>query len=326
MNIWTPGFWDKRLSPGDDLIVVDDRAFVLGLDELYRNAMKGFESQSLLPCARRVANTLQVRPADVPIEGYSHETPELKEYFCLMRSLQEVNEARETEVRDLDEFQRLWELTNSPLYGRPQRKGKLLPVGRDPLSQALLDTRPDWRLGRLVRATYDIAQGQDDFSLVGLAARTRDAVLLTAVRETVVLYAEVMTLGIATEPEFRCEWRVDADLAEAANRFIDTFNRFVPGALPRAEAANAEQYAKGYVDNGFIGRCVRIGKTPDDGRHYHWAIVVQEISPAGLELCVDEFWSERIWTTEKYREVQRDPAHMKPFTVAGVPESPLDWL
>jgi len=323
MNIWKPEHLVAMQSAR--VMVVDDRVFMLGLDELYRNAMKSFEVQTLLPCARAVAKKLRMRPADVPVEGYYYETPKLKEYFRLMRGLQEVDEDRETKVGASREFQLLWEVTSSPLYGRPKRKGKLLPVGRDPLSQALRDTRPDWSLERLVKAAYEVALERDDYSLVGLAARLQDAVVLTAVRESVVLYAEVATLGVHMEPEFEYQWRVDGALADAANRFIETFNRFVPGALPMAEAANAEEYFKAYTDNEIIGRCVRIGRTPDGTRHYHWAIAVERFPPEGFELSVDEFWDKELWTTKQYREAQRDPGRMKFFHTDGVPDKLWGW-
>ena len=293
--------------------VVDNRSFLLGLDELYRNAMKVLESERLLPCARTLAEMLHVQPADIPIEGYYHETPALEEYFRWMRSLQEQDESAEAGVKHLHEFQLLWEVTNSPLYGRPQRKGKLFPAGRDPLSEALRDTIPNWSVEGLTKAAYAAALQSDDYSLVGLAARIQDAVVLTAVRESMVLYAEVVKFSLHREPEFEYEWRVDEALAKAANRFIETFNRFLPGSLPRAEAANVKRYYMAYADNAILGRCVRLGQTPDGSQHYHWAIMVKALSGNRFELGVDEFWSKDIWTTKKYRETQGSPDIMKPF-------------
>lgn len=325
MEIWTLEDWNERIAKYTTRIKIDNRVFILGLDELYRNAMKRFESKYLLPRARVIANILQVEPADVPIEGYYHETPELREYFRLIRSLQDVDENRETEVKDTREFQQFWDVFNSPLFGRPQRKKKLFPVGRDPLSQALLDA--DWNVERLVRAAYHAALEYDDISLVGLAARIQDAVTLTAVRESAVLYAEVMSLGLPVDYEYlNYEWIVDDELATAANRFINIFNNFVPGALPLADSANAARFYKGYSKNDVMGRCVRIGKTPDETHHYHWAIVVEQISPEGIALGVDEFWSTHIWTTEKYREVQGTPAKMRFFSKTGVPEENWEGL
>lgn len=65
--------------------IVDNRVFLLGLDQLYRERMKRHESTELLTCARAVAVKLNVPPADVPIEGYYTETKDLTEYFRLTR-------------------------------------------------------------------------------------------------------------------------------------------------------------------------------------------------------------------------------------------------
>jgi hypothetical protein len=312
MNPWKPKA--LPLAPDAPVRVVDNRTFLLGLDELYRNAMKALESERLLPCARKVAETLHIQPATVPIEGYYHETPALEEYFRWMRSLQEQDESAEARVKQLHEFQVLWEVTSSPLYGRPQRKGKLLPVGRDALSQALGDMVPNWSVEGLTKAAYAAALQFDDYSLVGLAARTKDAVVLTGTRESVVLYAEPVVYGLHRGPEPGYEWRVDEELAAAANRFIATFNGFVPDALPRAEAASAQRYYKAYADNEILGRCVRLGQTKDGSQHYHWAIIVKALSGGRFELGVDDFWNKDIWTTAKYRETQGSPERMKPLS------------
>lgn len=63
------------LPPGTvDEHVVDNRVFLLGLDQLYRERVKRHESTELLTCARAVAARLNVAPAAVPIEGYYTET------------------------------------------------------------------------------------------------------------------------------------------------------------------------------------------------------------------------------------------------------------
>ena len=98
--------------------VVDNRVFLLGLDDLYRNAMKGHEVGELLPCARRVAHALGVPPRDVPVEGYYTESPELTEYFCLVRALQEVHESLKPGVTPLPEFDRLLDVVSSPIFGQ----------------------------------------------------------------------------------------------------------------------------------------------------------------------------------------------------------------
>jgi hypothetical protein len=279
--------------------VVDNRVFLLGLDKLYRDAMKRHEGGELLMCARRVAEALRVAPADVPIEGYYAEDERLTEYFRLVRALQEVLEGERSSVDSLSEFQRLLDVTSAPLYGRPQYKGKLLPTGRDALSQALYDTFPNWTVASLTAAAYNRALEFDEISLVGLAARIKDAVVLTAVRESVVLYAEVVAGAAFNSPRPKYVWEVDKDLARQARRFIDTFNTLFGERLPPPDPSQAELYWHAYDDNKILGRCVRIGY--DDSilpiRHYHWAIY----RAADGGFAVHEFWNHELWTTTRYR-------------------------
>jgi len=286
------------------LRIVDNRVFVLGLDHLYREAMKNHERQELLICARRVASALHVMPADVSIEGYYAEDEQLTEYFRLSRRLQSLDESYLPAVISLPEFQRLLNVTSAPLYGRLQHTGKLLPVGRDPLSQALLDTRLQWTMPRLIEAAYSVALKTDDISLVGLAARIKDPVILTATRESVVLYAEeVLGSMLGEEPQYA--WEVDEDLAAHAKKFIATFNALFGEELPPPNPTQAEVYWHAYGDNDVLGRCVRLGYNDSVSpvRHYHWAICVGN----GGELMAREFWHPEVWTTTRYRSVLRSP-------------------
>jgi hypothetical protein len=282
--------------------VVDNRVLLLGLDKLYRDAMKQYERTELLGCARRVAAVLHSGPADVPVEGYYAEDPELTEYFLLMRTLQEIGEGAIPAVSSLREFARLREVTSAPLFGQPQY-GKLLAVGRDALSKALLDTFPEWTVKRLTDAAYASALEMDDFSLVGLAARIQDPVVLTATRESVVLYAEMMIGSAAAPPQPRYIWAVDEDLAAQAGRFVKAFDALFDDRLPTPDANHAERYWYAYKDNEIVGRCVRIGC--DDRvspiRHYHWAICRGKYGP----YAVDDFWKSEVWTTERYRSTAR---------------------
>jgi hypothetical protein len=275
--------------------VVDDRVFLLGLDELYREAVKPRERGELLDAARAVARSLGVAPVAVPVEGYYHEDERLTDYFLLMRGLQAVSAQRVPEVEGLAEYQRLVEVASAPLYGEAYWGDELLlPVGRDALARALETQWPAWDIETLTQAAHTAALEHDDFSLVGLAARAGDPVVMAALRESVVLYAMV-ALGYALPPpESVYVWEVDADLAEAAGRFIATFNALFDEDLPTAESKHAEQYWLAYVSNVIVGRCARIGRdeaTPPN--HYHWAIAASNV--------VEDFWDTEVWTTERYR-------------------------
>lgn len=274
--------------------VVNDRTFLLGLDFLYREAMKGHEIGELLLCARRVAGSLEVPSVDVPVEGYYSESPELTEYFRLVRALQEVPESSASRVAALPEFERLLEVVSSPIFGRSISEGRLLPKGQDPLSQALEEKVPEWTEDRLVTLSSTIAIGWGDCSLVGLAARAKDAVVLTALRESVVLYARNMVGSARRKPRYA--WRVDKELSEAAVLFVNTFNRLFNDRLPSPKKRNAEVYWHAHRKNDILGRCVRLGT--DDSKkpvmNYHWAVYLED------DLAVHEFWHPEIWTTERY--------------------------
>jgi hypothetical protein len=274
--------------------VVDNRVFLLGLDKLYRDVMRQHEHGELLTCARRVAKVLRVSPAIAPVEGYYAEEEALTEYFLLMRALQSVRKEARSSVESTPEFRRLVAVASSPIFGVPEQDG-LLPIGRDPLSRALGESRP-WTLGGLTAAARDIARATDDISLVGLAALAGDSVMLAATRESVVLYA-VKTMSLAPRmPTY--VWKVDDELAHRARRFVDTFNRLFGEELPPPEPAQAERYWHAHKSNNVVGRCVQLGY--DDTRfpnpYYHWAI---HRGPDG-ELVVDEFWKDEIWTTTRY--------------------------
>jgi len=279
--------------------ILDNRTLVIGLDKMYRDAMKRFEALELLPMARTIARTLNLEPMDVPIEGYYAENDALTEYFKLMRAMQKVSRDRKKEVESLPEFRLLTEITGSPLYGKSAMGTGIFSVGRDSLYFAMNNrNREDWTVSNLVEAAHDAAVQNDDISLVGLAALTRDAVCIAALRESVALYAMAALCEAADEPEYRYVWRVDERLETAVNRFVSTFNGFVPDAIKAAIPENAVYFYEACSDNEIAGRCVRIGE--DDStvpsKYYHWAVSVH-----GGKLVVDDFWSEDIWTTERYQ-------------------------
>jgi len=288
--------------------VVTDYIFLLGLDELYREAIKRHECGELLDCARHVTSALRISPENDPVEGYYTESEALTEYFLNMRALQQVSIERAGEVAEFEQFHRLLEVASSPIYGKPRRDEKLLPVGRDAVSKALIRTQSNWSIDSITKAAFDIAQETDDFSLVGLAARTKSPIILTALRESVVLYAELIC-DIDESPPTEYVWQVDDELARLAGRFIGTFNDLFDEKLPSPEPDQAERYWLAQEDSDALGRCVRIGSTTDDPpQHYHWAICLDQ-----REFVVQDFWHPEVWTTLRYRETHRGAGQHLPL-------------
>lgn len=282
--------------------VVDNRVFLLGLDEIYRESMKQHERKELLQCASKVSQLLSISPADVPIEGYYNEDDQLTEYFRLMRALQQVPKSRESELPSEPAFRRLKQVTESPIFGTPVTGQYLLSVSKDALAVAL-ETSPanDWNIESLTSKAYHHALESDDFSIVALAALSHDTVVLTALRESVVLYVGVVYSGIEMRSKPEYVWRVDDIIQKRAQQFVTTFNELFNDSLPEPVPQNAEKFWTNAGEWSSIGgRCVRIGA--DDSviptRHYHWTIDLT----ANGRLIVKDFWDDKIWTTERYRK------------------------
>lgn len=275
--------------------IVDNRVFLLGLDAFFREGMKVYESGELLELAQEIVQELKVDVHDCPIEGYYSETAELTEYFRLIRTLQACDEGRAQDVQSAGGLRRLRQVCGSRVYGEPTRVG-MLSVGKDPVAFALDVLKPDWELGEIVRLAKEKSISSDDYSLVGLAARCGDPVIIAATRETVVLHAMILTAAFVEEKEYI--WRVDDDLARLAGRFTATVKKDIGFVIPAPSAENCEAYYHSATGD-IIGRCVRLGYN-DAVRptvHYHWAIRIID-----GEYEVDEFWDEKLWTTEMYRE------------------------
>jgi hypothetical protein len=279
---------------------ITNRVLVLALDELYRQAVSSYERDELLPHARSVATKLAVAPADVPVEGYYAQDVLLAEYFRLIRALQSTSASYRASVATLHAFKRLEQVTSSPIFGVSQPGESLLPRAVDALTRALNETR-SWALDTVVENAARMARTSSEVSLVAVAALASDPVTLAAVRESVVLYAEIGLEGLVLFPtERKFLWLVDSEVSERANQFIADFNDLFDSHLPSAQPQNAEIFWDAYGRNDVTGRCVYIGVNPQRSMpHYHWAI---HRAPGG-DLQVLDFWAPRIWTTDRFREM-----------------------
>jgi len=279
--------------------VVDDRTFLFGLEELYRTGMKEHERTELLAAARELARKLGVAPSDAPVEGYYAENADLAEYFRLMRGLQNVTSEAKATVASMHDYQRLLEVLSSPIFGEAVFEGKLLPRGRDSMSRAMKATK-DWNVNTLTVVAHRFASESDDYSLAGLACLTKDPVVIAALRESVVLYAEPMTLGVGPLPVYL--WRVSPEIAKRAQRFVTTFNALFKEEMPAPTAENADYFGAAALKRSRMGgRCARLGQNDMvPPKFYHWAIYS---APTG-QLAVHDFWHKDLWTTARYSAAQ----------------------
>ena len=275
---------------------MDDRLFLIGLDEMYRTGIKPHERTELLVAAREVASALGVTPGDVPVERYYAEDAELSEYFKLMRALQGVDANTRPKVANLRDYQRLSQVAASPLFGDVSHNGMLFPIARDPLARAL-DRISQWSVAELTETAHRIVAESDDYSLVGIGCATRDPVAIAALRESVIAYAAPVTMGVGSLPVY--VWRVSPEVAKRAARFVATFNALFVEEIPEPTADNADYFGAAALKQGDInGRCVRIGQLQSPVKYYHWAIY----TTPDKQLGVHEFWHDEQWTSERYRK------------------------
>jgi len=290
-SIWVDSPHERR--PKVITRVVDNKTFVLGLDQLYRRHMKQRESRELLDCARETIAVLGVEPLNVPVEGYYYETPELTEYFKTIKAIQGVDRAREAEVAHLDSYQRLNQVTESRIFGVPRTGNTLLHNAVDSLTVAMEQTRP-WKIDTLTEQADRVARQMNDYSMVAIASVTRDPVNLAALRESVVLYATLSSGCAIPQPvvyNYVCQ--VDSVVLRKAEDFIFTFNTlFGAGLLP--DITDLESFYIAGYNADIDGRCVRIGY--EGPYSYHWAID---------DGVVKDFWDDRLWTTQAFREAQK---------------------
>lgn len=287
---------------------ITDRVLLLGLDGLYRSAMKRHETGELLRCARAVASDLEVSPTSVPIEGYYGETPALTEYFLLVRKLQQQPRSFRDRLSGSPQFERLEAVTSAPIFGSPDPgTDSLLPAGRDALFFALEGLEPsELSKDLIVQRARSIARKSQSLSLVSLAAFVGDSVLIAALRETVVLYAAGVVFGISDEPHAVYRWEVSEALLDRAVAFVAVFNQLFSESLAVPSPETAPVYWDEYMENEIHGRCVRIAVDPRRAEpNYHWGVYEDR----GGEYCVEDFWAERLWTTSYYSGHQRFPIH-----------------
>lgn len=286
-------------------LVVDNRVLLLGLDYLYREHMKDFEVDHLLPYASKLIDQLKLPISTVPVEGYYYESEELTDYFLKVRTLQKENTQIAQTVKHTPEYQILAEVFSSPIYGYSLSHEGFFPQRLNALHYALTATPVnEWSVSTLTTKAQILALENCDISLVGLAASVGDEVVLAALRESVALFS-LAAGSCALEdsayvpPIYQYEWKVDALLEQKANQFITTFNQLTNNTIPVAQAQNAELFYDAWQKNHIEDRCIYIGfnELKEPIEYYHWAV---EYNQGGL--TVKEFWSNEICTTEKYRE------------------------
>lgn len=290
--------------------VVDNRLFVVGLSELFRQEMKIYEVQVLLPLAEEACNALRLPPADVPIEGYYYESDALAKFFRLIRALQQKEIKDVSGFSDLKAFEKLRRVLCSPAMGRVENFDQLLPQTTSPFGESLRFLS-DWSIDALSKQARKFVR-QDDAGLLAVASATGDPMALCIARESSALLSCVEMAALET-PDYA--WHVSEDVSKVAHRFVSALAESTGILLPEPKASSARIYGQAAEGADLYGRCILVGQQIGNPYpYYHWYIDSNETG-----LVVKDFRSSAIWTTETLRRI---PADRRPKSGAevGAPE------
>ena len=189
------------------------------------------------------------------------------------------------------------ELFCSGLYGEFEFTDCILPIVKDSLYKAM-EILPEekWNAKSILDEAYlNLLKGNDN-TIIGLGVLLKNPVIVTLLRESVVLYSDFLFTG---GPDFRVKyvykyiWNVSIEIEKKAQKIIQTFNSICPYKIPDAIKKNVKIYYEKYISNPIYMRCVRIGF--NGYNHYHWAIRKKDYFTEDFEFI--EFWDSKIWTT-----------------------------
>ncbi|GEM_PF-2524241 len=304
---------------------IDDLRFFRIVDDQVSQAMQQAET-TLLPVARQAVADTHVRVQAVPVEGYYGKTPQLTEYFQLIRALQSNQSDVVTDaVRRLHTFythdafgigQAVATAINANDVYYPNMDPVVISPVVDPLTRAVSAVLGDATDPAIIRSVLtmknlgDVVGTYDLKGLVGFgvfvddvlrkATGQYDPCATTLARETTVLSAYV--------PLVNCipQYRVTPAVEEKGNEIITAYNAaFEMVGLESRIPAVTQRNAFGLNgDLPKMQRCVRIFTMPACGDapplSYHWAVIAK-----GDEIEYDphavEFWADQVVTTDKFR-------------------------
>ena len=310
------------------VIKVTNLDYAQGINSAVRRSMKSFET-SLVPVVRQALKDADLEGAvdmEIAIEGYYHETDELKEVFRGVRTLQENYSDNTTS----EAIQKLHAMYTNPVFGLQQARRTAInpdpesvanplddPViissVMDPVSVASKKIKPCWTIDGIMNTVDMDALGE---GFVGFAAYVDsksaqdgkyNPVATTWACETTVLSREKeMNESFCGEIK-TYEWAVDADVMQRGKETLEAYNKMFKVAGSEIKMwvpENAEQFFDMLVDVDQQEKIVNLNI--DNDRYdsfYHWAVVREGVNEDGTaNLKVKEFWAPEIVTTEMYQQ------------------------
>lgn len=312
---------------------MDERTLVHGLIVMFQRALSASIKRELYGCAQRVADELGLEPSRSRsgIPDFCKGDAILSHYFQIVEELRHA--CWQQRVDAMPEFQRIASVMTSPLFGLATSRSSAVTMGsfgcgfvsgcggsssandhkvqmstpKDAFARAVCTIEQDLILGRVATWSIDelttmaqsIAAEADDVSLVGLAARVGDPMLMILAR-----LQPKAGRTLDDDPEDEFDWQVGPAFAASVGAFVDVANKLLDAELPAPTADNASAYFWASTGISLGGQCVPLGMLRLGYRNkhgtYHWAIrephMVSRLSGPEAEQFVDT----KLWDSERY--------------------------
>ena len=287
------------------VITITDVDYFFMLDNQIRPSMMKYETEVLLPKAKRVLELTGVKVEDLqpfPTEGYYHETEDLRLYFQIIRNIQHNKEVYK-KVQDSEDLRDLQKVCHNDLFGieDPLKRANDSPLKRryDILTLTLEDPTifPDhntnpcpWSIKRIMDGIGQ--QYKNRTNLVELAYLTREPKCLCCGAETNSLYRAIATTSgsyslHASEPTY--VWKVSPEVEELGRRIAGAYNNLIGMyviAVPTL--GNHTTFKKAPK----VPRVALLGYVIASQQYYHWIL--------DWTMRLTEIYSTNIITTESY--------------------------
>ena len=295
------------MNPLNTVITITNTDYFFMLDNQIRPSMQKFESEVLLPKAKRILEMAGVKIEDLrqyPTEGYYHETPDLRLYFQILRNIQH-NTAVYERVKNSEELRTLQKVCHNDLFGieDPLKRENNSPLKRryDLLTITMEDKTifPDldtsstpWNISRIVDGIGTHYNNRTN--LVELAYLTGETKCLCCGAESNSLYRAI-AYGTGScsfsMPPVAYVWKVTPEVEILGQRIINAYNELIGHeqiVIPSLENVSSMKREPK------VPRVALLGYVDTSKSYYHWI----------LDECMHltEIYSPAIITTESFEK------------------------
>lgn len=271
----------------ESVIEITNEDFFYMIEDQVRNWMKRFESKTCLPKAKTILEKSNIslnELKDYPIEGYYHETENLKLYFKILRNLQH-NESLWNKFVSCEELTFIQSKCDNDIFGIEDllRRNVNAPVKRryDILTLTMEDiliftdhnevSRP-WTIKRIMDGLSTKYGNRPN--LVELAYLTGKPECLCCGAESNSLNRmfACITGSYSLRASFNITtyiWKVDPEVENLGKKLVDEYNKlFEYNCIFAPTLENHSNYSK----RPKLPRVALLGYITKTGEYYHWIL------------------------------------------------------